>query len=346
MVNGVLSGLYIAVENVDGQFTKYRFPDGGNGNLFKEIWPSPTVNKDWAQSQLRTNDKPEDNPDVSEFLQFKETIAQTTVDTFESGMQGMLNLDNMVRHLVMDRAIKNGDGIMGFYATETSHDFYWYHDDGAANLFRLVPWDLDNTIQEFDIFMDPKGWCSAIPVPDWNETPLNCEARHVCTSEEVLLMPPRCDHFVDMLAQTQWNKFVAAGNELLQDVFSYTNMKAKITAWASQIEETVAEDPLMDEDQWQSDVAALRVTMKNAISDFQEHLDKGLIEEIAIEHLDESTLTVSIEAGPLRPDIINNFEVESGTEGELTSVMYPYTSEGTDISLQWHTDAPSWKVAI
>ncbi len=340
IVNGVISGLYIAVENVDGRFTHYHFPEGGDGNLYKEIWPSPTVDEDWALAQLRTNDDPENNPDVSDFLQFKDLIAQTTPDDFKSSMPGVLNLDNLVRYLAVDRAIKNWDGIMGFYAAETSHNFYWYHDNGPSNLFHLVPWDLDNTIQEFDIYMDPGGWCDALPVPDWNETPLNCDPRKVCTAEEPLITPPRCDHFVDMLAQTQWNEFVAVGNELLQNVFSYDNTNAKITAWASQIEETIAEDPLVDENQWQSDVAALRAAMKNAIADFQEHLDEGLTEEIAIEHLDESTLTVPIEAGPLRPDIINNFEFESGTEDELTSSMYPYASEGTDISLQWHTDSP------
>jgi spore coat protein H len=39
-VNGVFEGLFIAVEAVDGRFTKAHFSEGGgDGNLYKEIWP-------------------------------------------------------------------------------------------------------------------------------------------------------------------------------------------------------------------------------------------------------------------------------------------------------------------
>ena len=49
--------------------------------------------------------------------------------------------------------------------------------------------------------------------------------------------------------------------------------------------------------------------LKDAIGDFQAHLDEGLIEEevVVIEEPDETLFTVATEAGGLRADTINNF---------------------------------------
>jgi spore coat protein CotH len=38
LINGVFSGLYLLVEEIDGRFTRSRFADGGRGNLYKEAW--------------------------------------------------------------------------------------------------------------------------------------------------------------------------------------------------------------------------------------------------------------------------------------------------------------------
>ncbi|MBN2343809.1 MAG: CotH kinase family protein [Deltaproteobacteria bacterium] len=339
-INDELVGLVIVVEQVDGRFTHFRFPDGDDGNLYKELWPSAGVNEDWALAQLRTNDNPEDNPDVSDFLNFKDAVAQSTASDFETNMASWLSLDNLLRYLAVDRATRNWDGIMGFYSEETSHNFYWYHDNGTQNIFHLIPWDLDNTMGEFDLFMDPQSWCDATPIPDWNETPLNCEARSVCTTSDVGVTPPRCDHFVDMLATTQWDSFTVIGNQLLADVLTFESMDAKITAWADQIRDSVAADPLLDLAQWESDVELFRGILKDAIYDFEQHLAEGLVDETIPTPLDESLLNDPLTIGGLRVDEINNFEFADAVAASLDSYITSFNSVGTDISHGWNSEAP------
>ena len=41
-VNGKLEGLFVAVEEIDGRFTRSRFPEDGKGNVYKEVWPLHT----------------------------------------------------------------------------------------------------------------------------------------------------------------------------------------------------------------------------------------------------------------------------------------------------------------
>lgn len=340
-INNAFAGLVMAIEQVDGRFTHFRFPQGDDGNLFKELWPSPNVDENWALSRLKTNDAPEDNPDVSDFLNFKDAIAASTKDTFSTQMTSWLDLDNILRYIAVDRAIRNWDGIMGFYSSDTSHNFYWYHDDGDANKFHLIPWDLDNTMGEFDMFMDPQLWCDALPVPDWNETPLNCDSRPICTDDSFSgVTPPRCDHFIDMLAQTQWTAFTKIGDELLSSVLSYQSMDQKITVWAAQIAETIDEDPLLDVAAWEQSVEQFRVTLKDAIYDFEKHIEEGLIDEVIPTPLDDTQLGTPIAVGALRVDIINNFEFETATPDSLNAYLFSFASTGTSISQQWNNNTP------
>jgi spore coat protein H len=62
VVNGELLGLFSVVEQIDGRFTDDRFTGGGDGNLYKEVWPVHTVAQpyldvpEWqaAVNELRT----------------------------------------------------------------------------------------------------------------------------------------------------------------------------------------------------------------------------------------------------------------------------------------------------
>lgn len=339
-VNGEMAGLYIAVENIDGRFAHFHYPKGGDGNLYKEVWPSANVDEGWVLSQLKTNEEPEDNPDVSDFMAFTDAIAKTDVDSFESTMAKWIDLDNLVRYLVVDRAIRNWDGIMAFYSSETSHNFFWYHDDGPQDIFHLIPWDLDNAIKDFDFYMDPQKWCVAQPIPDWNEEPAECSERHVCTGPDVLLTPPRCDHFIDMLALTQWPLFEKRGAEFLSKLFTYDNMNAKIEAWAKQIADAVVEDPLVDAADWENQVTWFGAVLKDAVNDFQAHLDEGLIEEQLVTPPDETLFTVATEAGGLRADTINNFEVDAGTESAYDDFLNGSASKDSTFAFEWNTASP------
>src|SRR5690606_31356444 len=68
-VNGEFRGLYMAVENVDGRFTKAHFPKSADGNLYKETWPHPELGEYDYLLALRTNEELADVSDMVTFAQ-------------------------------------------------------------------------------------------------------------------------------------------------------------------------------------------------------------------------------------------------------------------------------------
>ena len=76
-INGEYHGLFAAVEQVDGRFTANRFPNDGDGNLYKQLWPTAQVTATAAEDALKTNDDP-DTMNVSDFLAFKDAVAAST----------------------------------------------------------------------------------------------------------------------------------------------------------------------------------------------------------------------------------------------------------------------------
>ncbi len=73
-INGEYQGLFAAVEEVNGRFTANRFPQSGDGNLYRELWPSAATTVADAQEALRTNSDP-GMMDVSDFMAFSGAVA-------------------------------------------------------------------------------------------------------------------------------------------------------------------------------------------------------------------------------------------------------------------------------
>jgi hypothetical protein len=154
-INDEYQGLFIAVEEIDGRFAKAHFPDGGDGNLFKEAWPSAGLDATDAADALRSN---EDIGDVSHFMAFARAIGSAQSATFGADMQSWVDIDHTLRYVAVDRALKNWDGIMAFYSPSSPHNFFWYHDVEGSGRFQLIPWDMDNTSWAFDPYMNPESW--------------------------------------------------------------------------------------------------------------------------------------------------------------------------------------------
>jgi spore coat protein CotH len=93
-INDEFSGLFLQVEQIDGRFTAFHFPDDGDGNLYKESWPKTGMDDDHYLSALRTNDHPEDYPDVSDMHAFAEAIEASTEETFLEEMAAYVDVDN------------------------------------------------------------------------------------------------------------------------------------------------------------------------------------------------------------------------------------------------------------
>lgn len=338
-VNDQLLGLFIAVEEVDGRFTKAHFPDGADGNLYKEIWPRAEVSDDDFIEALETN---EEAADVSDMREFAEAIAASTTGDFLERMAGFIDLDHTLRYLVVDRATKNWDGITAFYTRTSPHNFFWYHDDSSDDRFHLIPWDLDNALWEFDPFMHPEQWATAPPVPDWNSKPIDCTPRSVWdVGGEVQVTPPRCDPFLDLLARTSWQRFVELGNDFLDGPFVLDRLTAKVAAHRARIAALVAEDPTLDTAAWEAAVADFPGILEQNIADFRGFLAEGLIEEQPPPppELTDEELNVPTEDTGLHVTGMTNFEFAAPSSGIPMGVTT--LDDGTSsVIARWNQTSP------
>lgn len=271
--------LMLAVEAIDGRYTACQYPEAGDGDLFKEVWPRPGMAEEVLLEALRTNDDPDDDPDAGAFIEFGDAVGAATEDTFVDAMAGFIDREEVLRYMAVDRAIKNWDGFTAFYWAERSHNFYWYHD-GASGRFDLIPWDLDQTLWDYDPYMDATNRHAERQVPNWNVKPLSCDPITVWESGgEVTVIPSGCDPFINLLAATGWDEFAALGAELLEGPFAFEAMDARVTAWAAQIAASVDEDPVLNLSAWESQVEYLHGVLQKDVEDFRAHLAEGYVVE-------------------------------------------------------------------
>lgn len=340
-INGQFQGLFIAVEDIDGRYTTAHFPDGPDGNLYKEVWPNPTAPDSDFEEALETN---EDVADVSDMRAFAEAVGAATPEDFASVLEPFVDIDALLRYIAVDRAIKNWDGIMAFYSPLTPHNFFFYHDDGPEGRFHLIPWDLDNTFWAFDPYMDPQQWVTAPPVPDFNSRPANCNRRPVWEpSSTTGITPPRCDALLNLLAEERWERFVELGNELLQSAFTRERLATLTRYYQDRIAAIVADDPTLDAVGWEYAVSDFASIRDSAVSDFQAFLAEGLIEEgestdptePTQEELDAPTLDEGLRVGG-----ITNFEFDEPPATPEPSGTYGYVDPLATFGLTWNTVEP------
>lgn len=95
MFNGKLQGLFIAVEQVDGRFTRSRFTEGGKGNLYKEIWPMHTDAAAYTNALVTNEDQ---MPSVQRMLDFHTAIGtgNAGVDSIFGG-QSAASCDPLIK---------------------------------------------------------------------------------------------------------------------------------------------------------------------------------------------------------------------------------------------------------
>ncbi len=343
-INDELIGLFAQVEQVDGRYTAFNFPEDGNGNLYKEVWPKPGYNDSYYLGHLETNDKPEDNPNVSGIQAFAEAIDETSEETFEADMSKWINIDNFLRYMAVDRASNNWDGIVAFYSPAKPHNFYWYHEALPNGIFHLIPWDLDNTFWEFDPFMYPEQWVTADPVPNWNVLPASCEPMPVWEqSSTTRITPPGCDKFLNLLAATNWDRFVTIGEELIKGPLKLSVMEEKLQRWESLIDEAVKRDPNINYQQWLLDAADFRRILERVIRDFEAHLAEGYIIQEPVETIPEPTeeeLNKPIPETGLLVEIINNYEFGDKEHSSMLKNVLHNANSTTTASTYWNTDDP------
>lgn len=339
-VNGEPRGLFIAVEEVDGRYTRAHYPGGPDGNLYKEVWPNATTPDAELIAALRTN---EEAADISDMRAFAAAVARAANGDFEAELAPFVELEALLRYIAVDRAILNWDGIMAFYTPRAPHNFYWYHDDGPAPRFHLIPWDLDDTFWPFDPYMAPEQWVTAAPVPDFNERPLDCEPRPIWEPEgPESLTPPLCDALLEGLAEGHWERFAELGRELLSGPLSEASLVSRVEHWRERIQPLALADATIDPLGWERAVVELRDIMGERVERFAAFLDEGLVDESAPVALeapapddpDVATLDQGLHAGAL-----TNFEFAE-PPASLPAGVYTFADPRATVAASWSTSQP------
>jgi hypothetical protein len=283
-INGEYNGLFEAVEDVDGRFTANRFPKSGDGNLYKDLWPLENITGARAKAALRTNDDPP-SVDVSDFLAFKDAVGAATERDFEAKLSPYIDFDYLARYIVVDRAINNYDGVMGFYAAlgppPANHGSFWYHDSDSGR-FLLIPWDIDKTFW----YPEPNFWSDNAPnglnvVPNWNVVTSNCDGYTAWfddLGQPYTLMAIDCDPLMRLLRGQVYDSQKAITEKFIKGPFSEASVRKKVDAWRAKIADAIEDDPLVDYAHWQRSVAALLADLPKFQSNVQLMMN-GLISD-------------------------------------------------------------------
>ncbi len=347
-INGAYAGFFIGVEDLDGRYAAAHYPEGPEGNLFKEVWPVTGQPNQYFMDALETN---EDGPEVSDMQAFAASISLADAATFESILSSWVDLEAVLRYIVVDRASKNWDGIMAFYSPITPHNFSWYHDTSLNPRFHLIPWDLDNTFWAYDPYMAPQdsGFITVPAVPDWHVTPANCEPRIVWEpNSETYITPPRCDRFLDLLAQAKWDRFLELGHQLLGTQLSSSVLETKLLHWQTLMQPLLIDDPYLDEPSVAAAQADFRWLLDDLVSDFGRYLTQPLEFEEVEPHDDPmlrplptpEELSEPHYAAPLDTTGITNFEYLDGSEGMAVPNASWISDELSTAFITWNQDAP------
>jgi len=328
-VNDVYRGLFTAVEQIDGRFTKAHWPEDGDGNLYKEVWPWRTLRSYYTDmTALQTNNSPGDTTPPTRMVNFCRAINGSTAETFRDSMYKFIDIDYWLNYIVVDRAIHNYDGIMTWYVGPgwfNNHNFFWYEEENAGGKAWLIPWDLNLTFDPTDPFVDDYD------VPDWNVAPATRDTFTVWGGSH--MVPAHFDKFTGKTADYLWPEFKKAGEHFLATVFTPDRMKAQVDKLAALIAPIMKSDPTVSEEKWNDRVGAMRSNFDILHQGFDDHINNR---SIAIDSSEFFTGT-SADSG-LQTGHVNNFEFVS--DSGLSTWAKGDAIEGSKVTLQWDTTSP------
>jgi spore coat protein CotH len=279
-VNNTLIGLFLAVEEIDGRFTKSRWPEYGDGNLYKEVWPKSADAKYYLDG-LKTNNDPEDNPNTQKMVSYYNAINSSNEQNFKQNLSSYMDFDHFLRYLVVDVPIKNWDGIRSWYWDSkkqqgNNHNYYFYEEENSNGKIWIVPWDMDQALVERDSYFDagggmPWGGGGGGALPQWNVPTTNCAAQAAGFGSNTFV-PPNCDKLFKLMATVFWDRYVLLGDKFLNELFTSQRLNDKITRHQNLINNAVQQDPNIQQSSWSSAVNSLKNYLPNNISSFRSYL--------------------------------------------------------------------------
>jgi len=231
-VNGEPQGLFGMVEEIDGRFTKERWPANGDANLFKERWPGKNDDT-WLLAWLETNKKA---GDISGFKAFSAAILAASDGDLRATLGSYVDLDYFARYMAVDDAIANFDGVTTYYTSGApdeagNHNFFFYEE--SASRYTIIPWDLESTMSLTSNFGN---------VPSWLSTPTDCTTTYLAWGGPLHVIAPGCDRVFRALS-TDLTSYLAAAKRLLDGPFSEATMLATIDTLAAFIRAEATTDP-------------------------------------------------------------------------------------------------------
>lgn len=289
-INGALVGLFALVEQVDGRFTRSRFTEGGEGNLYKEAWPLDStrqpVDESYLLSHLETNEN--ENPSFATMLDFGAALAAADLTALSGAIEQFTDLDAVMRYVAIDRTIAHDDGPFHWYCSGGpcwNHNYYWYQEATAARLW-IIAWDLDGSFN-----LDNPVTTLAFA---WDDTTLGCAPRFVPPANQPL-MPPTCDKLTLGWATMQ-QRYLDAVAELLRGPLSADAVEPALAEWEAQIAPFVEEAARAHADavtmaQWDAARSALRATI-------------DLLRQRALTRIDSGIWPITEPWNPRRPAIV------------------------------------------
>ncbi|WP_438019083.1 CotH kinase family protein [Sorangium sp. So ce315] len=232
-VNGESQGLFSMVEEVDGRFLESNFPEGPDGDLYKEAWPASDEASYYAE-RLETN---EDEATHERFMAFAADLASAEGDERLAALSRWADIEQLQRYMAVDEAIMNWDGVTTFYVDPAgganNHNFFIY-DDPSSGKFHLIPWDMDQTLGVSTYFGQ---------VPRWTQAPEACPAVVPVFMGSERVRVPGCDPLFGALGQDPAG-YQAALQALLEGPFEEGRIEEQVDRYAALIRAAVEEDPL------------------------------------------------------------------------------------------------------
>jgi hypothetical protein len=235
-INGQRKGLFAVVEEIDAALTRDRWGNAGQGNLYREAWPTEG-DPEAYDLNLETNLGMKDNRRIAAFGQAMRTALAG--EPLRAALDRFTDIEYLMRFLALDQVIKN-EGLTSFYCDGTgacgNSNYYWYETATGAMVteseFWLLPWELGLGLRlesPFDV------------VPPWDKPPANCNLRIMI--EDARVMPPGCDVVFQALRTAGRPAYVKALDHLLGR-WNVDDFAAQLDSWAAQIEVGTVLDPV------------------------------------------------------------------------------------------------------